>query len=140
MRTDPDPDKLRTILDCEGAVIDPDPRGPQLSDLLEMQRGVRWVLVQEFEVLSGHFLDSFRQTRKGGPETGGCAMHSQALESSLGLLLASLTLQEIEPSSPRVGFDLVVPSLPVLFRQPPEKLGELLTGKSLNFGLKFIYF
>jgi len=28
MRTYPDPDKIRTILHCEGAVIDPDPRGP----------------------------------------------------------------------------------------------------------------
>src|SRR3989304_1925392 len=115
MRADPDPDKIRTILHCEGAVIDPDPRGPQLSDLFEMQRGVRWVLLQELEVLSGHSLDRFRQTRKAGPETGGCAMHSQVLESPLGLLLASLTHQEIEPSSLRVAFDLLVPSLPVLF-------------------------
>ena len=70
MRTDPDPNKVRTILHCEGAVIDPDPHGPQLSDFLEMQRGVRRVRLQEFEVLSAHSLDGFRQRRKAGPETG----------------------------------------------------------------------
>ncbi len=32
-------------------------------------------------------------------------MQSQILEGSLGLLLARLTQQEIEPSSPGVGFD-----------------------------------
>jgi len=30
MRTDPDPDKVRTLLHCEGAVIEADPHGPQL--------------------------------------------------------------------------------------------------------------
>ncbi len=91
MRTDPDPDKVRAILHCEGAVIDPDPHGPQLSNFLEMQGGVRWAPLQELEILSGYFLDSFRQARQGGPETRGCAMHSEVLESPLGLLLASLT-------------------------------------------------
>ena len=120
-------------------MIDPDPYGPQLSDLLEMQRGMRWVLLQEFEVLPGHSLDSFRQTTQAGPETGGGAMPSQVLESPLDLLFARLTHQEIEPSSLRVVFDLLVPPLPILFLQPPEELGELLTGKSLNFRLQFIY-
>ncbi len=36
MRANPDPDKVRTILTCKGAMIDPDPCGPQTSDFLEM--------------------------------------------------------------------------------------------------------
>ena len=115
MRTDPDPDKVRTVLHGEGAVIDPDPRGPQLPDFLETQRGVRWVFFQEVEVLAGHSLDGFRQTRQAGPEASGGAMHSHFLESPFGLLLAGFPHQEIEPSSLRVGFDLLVPVLPFLF-------------------------
>ena len=60
-------------------------------------------------------------------------MHSHFLGSPFGLLLAGLTHQEIEPSSLRVGFDLLVPSLPVLFRQPPEKLG-LRKSRQLDSG------
>jgi hypothetical protein len=41
MKADPDPYKVRTILHGEGAMIDPDPRGPKIPDFLEMQGGVR---------------------------------------------------------------------------------------------------
>jgi hypothetical protein len=39
--TDPNPNEVRAILYSDGAVIDPDPRRPKISDFLEMQGGVR---------------------------------------------------------------------------------------------------
>jgi hypothetical protein len=48
-------------------------------------------------------------------EASGGAMHSHFLESSFSLFRVRLTQQEIEPSSLRVGFDLLVPALPFLF-------------------------
>jgi len=41
MRANPDPNEVRAILHSDGAVIDPDPRRPKISDFLEMQGGVR---------------------------------------------------------------------------------------------------
>ncbi len=64
---------------------------------------------------------------------------SQVPERPHGLLLVCLTHQEVEPSRPGVGFDLLVPLLPVFFRQLPEELGEFLTGESLDFCLEFVY-
>jgi hypothetical protein len=48
-------------------------------------------------------------------EASSGAMHSHFLESPFGLLLVGLTHQEIEPSSLRIGLDLLVPALPFLF-------------------------
>src|ERR1035438_7090999 len=76
--------------------------------------------------------------RKRTPEASGGAMHSQFFESPFSLLLVGLPHQEIEPSSLRVIFDLLVPAFPFLFRQPPEKLGDLLAGKPLDICLEFI--
>lgn len=45
MRTDPDPDKVHTVLHRERAMIDPSSRGPHYPDFLEMQRGVRWIFL-----------------------------------------------------------------------------------------------
>src|SRR6267143_2556702 len=115
MGTAPDPDKVRFILACPSAVIDPGSHGPQVSRLLEMQGGMRGVVFQQFEVFSGHFLDTFRQTRKESPEASVGAMHSQVLERPLVLLFTGLAQQEIELSSLRIGFDFLVPPLPVLF-------------------------
>ena len=114
MRADPDPNKVRTILHGEGVVIDSDPRGPIVPDFLKMQGGVRWVLSQQVEILVGHSLDGFRQARKRGPEASGGAMRLHF--GPFGLLLVGLTHQEIEPSSLSVGFDLLIPALPFLFR------------------------
>ena len=46
MGADPDPDEVRTILDCEGTVIDANPRGPEVSYFLKVQRGVRGISFQ----------------------------------------------------------------------------------------------
>jgi hypothetical protein len=35
MRTDPNPDEVRSILDCQRPVMRPSPHGPQLADLFE---------------------------------------------------------------------------------------------------------
>jgi hypothetical protein len=44
VRTDPYPNKIRAVLDSDGAVIDSNSRGPQITDSLEMQGGVGRVL------------------------------------------------------------------------------------------------
>jgi hypothetical protein len=48
MSSDPDPNKVRTILHCEGAVIDPDPCGPKIPYFLELLGGVREIPLQKF--------------------------------------------------------------------------------------------
>ena|ERR1700674_2241609 len=115
MGTNPDPDKIRTLLYCKSAVIEPYSHGPQLSYLLEMQRGVRGVGFQQFEIFSGDRLNTFRQICKEIPETTAGVMHSQILEIPLGLFFSGFTHKEIEPSRLRVGFDFLIPPLPVLF-------------------------
>src|SRR5271167_1994071 len=104
-----------------------------------MQRGMRRAGFEQFEVFSSDRLDTLWQAGKERPESGGGAMHLQILESSLGLLLMGLTHQEIEPPSLRVGSDFLVPSFPVLCRQPAKDLGELLPGKTLDLRLQFVY-
>jgi hypothetical protein len=36
MRADPNPGKIRPVLDCQRPVIRPSPHGPKLADLFEM--------------------------------------------------------------------------------------------------------
>ena len=86
MWTDPDPDKVRAILDRQRTVIEPGSHRPHFPHLLEMQRGMRRISLQQFEVFSGDSLDRFWQMTEEFPETGGGAMHLQILEGSLGLL------------------------------------------------------
>src|ERR1700730_3288127 len=51
-----------------------------------------------------------------------------------------LAHQEIDLSSLRVGFDFLVPPLPILLCQPAKNLRELFSGKTLDLCLEFIYF
>jgi hypothetical protein len=62
--TNPDPNIITCIIHCESAMIEPDPHGPEFSSLLKMQRRMRRVFFQEFEVLPGDSLDSFWQMGK----------------------------------------------------------------------------
>ena len=116
MGTDPDPNKVLTVLYGKGAVVDPGPHGPQVSHLLEVQRGMRGVFFQEFEVLSGDHLDGIGEVGKQGPKTHCGTMPLEILESSLGLPFMGLTREEIESSRPGVSFDFLVPLFPALFR------------------------
>jgi hypothetical protein len=79
MGTDPDPNKIRSILHSDGAVVESDSRRPQIPDSFEMQGGVQWVLFQEIKVFVGDSLDEFRQARKRGPKASGAACSSGAL-------------------------------------------------------------
>jgi hypothetical protein len=36
MRTDPNPDEIRPILDCQRPVMRPNPHGPQLANFFEV--------------------------------------------------------------------------------------------------------
>lgn len=97
-------------------MIDPRPNRPIFSYFFEMQRRMRAVVFEQFEVFSGYRLDSFRQTSEKNPETTGGAMNLQIPEFSLRLFLTGLTLKEVKPSGVRVGSDFLVPPFPILFR------------------------
>jgi hypothetical protein len=77
---------------------------------------MRRIVFQKLEVFSGDGLRSFWKAIEVSPEASGSAMHLQILEGSFGLIFAGLTYQEIELPSLRIGFDLSVPPLPLLFR------------------------
>jgi hypothetical protein len=62
MRTDPDPDEVPTVFCGESAVSKPGSYRPQLSDSLEMERGMGGVLLQDFKIRTGHCLDRFWQS------------------------------------------------------------------------------
>lgn len=66
-----------------------------------------WVCFKQFEVFSGHALDSLWQASEKNPETAGGAMHLQIPRFFLRLLVTDLTLQEIGPSGVGVGSDFL---------------------------------
>ena len=74
MRTDPDPNEIRAIFNRKGSIVEANSGRPQLANLLEMQRWVAAIGLQEFKVLSRHLLDLLGEVSKGGPETGSGAM------------------------------------------------------------------
>ena len=132
---DPDQDEICSILHCEGAVVKSDPRGPEFSNFLELQRGVRRIFFQQFKITTGVALHRFRKLRQAGPKTGGGAVHSQVLERAFGLFLARFAQQEIELARLRVGLNLLIPFFPVLLGQPAEEFGEFVVRKALDFCL-----
>lgn len=68
MRADPEPDETAGLLDGERAVAQPNPHGPEPSDLLEVQRGEVRVAFEKFVVAVGKLANRLRQELVGGPE------------------------------------------------------------------------
>ncbi len=58
-----------------------DPNGPELSQALEMQRRMTWILFEQDEVLAREALNLRRQFREEAPETFGCAVAQISLVS-----------------------------------------------------------
>jgi hypothetical protein len=59
MMSNPNPDEICPILNGQRPVMRPNSHRPQLANLLEVQRRVCGVFLQEVEVVSGHSLDRF---------------------------------------------------------------------------------
>ncbi|MGA7841300.1 MAG: hypothetical protein WCA34_10300 [Candidatus Acidiferrales bacterium] len=74
MSTDPNPGEVVAVWYRQSAVIHSHSHRPQLSDLLEVQRGMRGVVFQQFEVFSSDRLETFRKVIEESPETSGGAM------------------------------------------------------------------
>jgi len=53
MAADPEPDQAVRCLDCEGAIVSADASRPEPTHLLEVKRGVPWILLQACVCLIG---------------------------------------------------------------------------------------
>jgi hypothetical protein len=60
--SDPDPGEISAFLHGKGAVVEPHAGGPELSDFLEMERGMHRVILQKVEIPASDSLYRGRQT------------------------------------------------------------------------------
>jgi hypothetical protein len=66
--TNPEPGDVRTILDCDGAIVDADANRPHPTDLLEVERWMPWIGLEQFVVLIREPLNLSRELIVEPPE------------------------------------------------------------------------
>src|SRR5262249_14016695 len=102
--TNPHPQEILTVFDSQGPMSKPDPGRPQVADLLELERGVPRIRLQELEVLVSEFTDIVGQALIALPKPRCRPMpHSSlsfpSLLASSASLIRKSSLPALESSS-----------------------------------------
>jgi len=98
MMADPEPNKILTIFNGRGAIMNPDANRPKPSDLLEAERRVSWIAFKQFVILISQLLDLFRQLVVKFPEfLAGPVLHKSVQRPSRLSRNASLASASSRP-------------------------------------------
>ena len=95
MRTNPHPDKVRSVLRRQGSVMEPNTGRPHLANFLKLQRGMVRIGLEQGIVLLRQILDIVWKIGETLPEPTRGSMHLEVPQLSLGFLSYRLCDQEI---------------------------------------------
>lgn len=124
MCPDPNPNELVPVFDGERSMTKPHSRGPKRCNLLEVQRWVRRIALEELESTVGSQPDFRRQLTISSPKAFGRSVdlrQSKFLEGSLSSLFPRFIHQEVQPSSIRVSRNSSLPDIVLVRREPQRK-------------------
>lgn len=83
--------------------------GPEMSNLLEVQRRVGGIGLQQFEVLPSSLLHRLRKTIEAIPKTGRSAMHLRVLQRFLGQVGFRLLEKKVQLSPLGIDLNFLIP-------------------------------
>jgi hypothetical protein len=110
--------------------------GPKYSNLLEPERGVTWVLLEDAKTLVGELVNRLRELAIMILKSG-AAIASQRVAASRLEILVGLPGKVIEPASSDILLDSLVPLIGNILLEPCGELGKLLRRELLNRQFKF---
>ena len=139
MRTDPHPDEVAAILDGKGSVGKADSSRPELADLLEVQRWMSRILLEQSEVFPGQILGAFGEIGEARPKLTCRPVHLQLPKSSSLLLARGFFDQEVQLAGCSVFLDFPVPAFPRSFGEPLLQAHIFLRRKRDDRRLYFFY-
>jgi hypothetical protein len=100
MRSNPEPQDITFVFHGHRSVVDADTDRPETTDLLEMQRGMTWILAQQRIAPVGKALDICWQVTIVGPKTWGRSVsHRSVHRPSRRAWIASCARESSRPAA-----------------------------------------
>ncbi len=100
MRSNPEPQDTALVFHGHRSVVDADTDGPETTGLLEVQRGMTWILVQQRIAPVGKALDVCWQVTIVGPKTWGRSVsHRSVHRPSRSSCMASCAKDSSRPAA-----------------------------------------